>query len=162
MNNTETLTTSDVVSFSVLFLLFSLVFIFYCVLCIRYCQCLCVVPSVYASVYFVLCLVYPMLSVSLCCSFCLLWCLFCTVSCVSEVVSVSAFFVLDCQQQRIHKTKNKINTRVNRRDNQEWKHRDTDNIGYTLILLHDMFYVNILHLLSSIGHDWYFYMTCSM
>ena len=31
-----------------------------------------------------------------------------------------------------------------------------------LILLHDLFYVNILQLLSPIGHDWYFYMTCSM
>jgi hypothetical protein len=28
-----------------------------------------IVPSAYSSVYFVLCLVYPMLSVSLCCSF---------------------------------------------------------------------------------------------
>ena len=120
MNDTETQTTSDVVSVSVLFLLFTLVVILSCVsdvvfvfvfeflivpsvyssvyfvLCVRCCQCLCVVPSVYSSflfsfvlcirccqclwvvpsvypsVYFVLCFVYPMLSVSLCCSFCLL------------------------------------------------------------------------------------------
>jgi hypothetical protein len=63
----------------------------YCVLCLVYpmlpvylCCSFLIVPSVYSSVYFVLCLVYPMLPVSLCCSF------------------------------------DEINTRVNRRDNQQW------------------------------------------
>ena len=40
-----------------------------CVVCTQCCQCLCVVHSVYSSVYFVLCFVYPMFSVSPCCSF---------------------------------------------------------------------------------------------
>ena len=53
-------------------LLFTVVFILSCFLCIRCCQCLFVVPFVYSSDYFVLCLVYPMLLVYLCCSFCLL------------------------------------------------------------------------------------------
>jgi hypothetical protein len=55
MNNTETLTTSDTLDTA------QNVFMFCCVLCIRCCQCICVVPSVYSSVYFVLCLMYPML-----------------------------------------------------------------------------------------------------
>jgi len=76
-------------------LLFTLVFILSCFLCIRGCQCLCVVPSVYSSVYCVRCLVYPMLSVSLCCRVCLLLCLFCLVSSVSDVTSVSVLFFLD-------------------------------------------------------------------
>jgi hypothetical protein len=63
-----------------------------------------IVTSVYSSVYFVMCLVYPMLSVSLCYSFLI----------VPSVYS-SVYFVL-CL---VHKTQDKINTRVNRRDNQE-------------------------------------------
>jgi hypothetical protein len=78
----------------------------YFVLCLVYamlpvslCCSFLIVPSVYSSVYFVLCLVYPMLSVSLCCSF---------------------LIVQRHWQHRIHKTQDKINTRGNRRDNQEW------------------------------------------
>jgi hypothetical protein len=60
-----------------------------------------IVPSVYSSVYFVMCLVYPMLPVSLCYSFLI-------------VLSVySSVYVV------LHKTHDEINTRVNRRDNQQ-------------------------------------------
>jgi NAD(P)-dependent dehydrogenase (short-subunit alcohol dehydrogenase family) len=41
----------------------------YLMLSVSLCCSFLIVPSVYSSVYFVLCLVYPMLSVSLCCSF---------------------------------------------------------------------------------------------
>jgi hypothetical protein len=71
-----------------------------------------IIPSVYSSIYFVLCLVYPMLPLSLCCSFLI----------VPSVYS-SVYFVLGLVypiQHRIHKTRYIINTRVNRRDNQEW------------------------------------------
>jgi hypothetical protein len=108
---------SDVVSVSVLFLLFTLVFIFlvYPMLPVSLCCSFLIAPSVYSSDYFVLYFVYPMLS------------------------------------DRIHKTQDKIITRVNRRNNtktlttsdtqetgqnkhyskQKEQHRDTDNIGYT-------------------------------
>jgi hypothetical protein len=88
-----------------------------------YCSLL-IVPSVYSSVYFVLCLVYPMLTVSLCCSFLIVpsvyssvyfvlcircWQFLCVVhswlsllftlvfilSCVYDVDSVSVLFILD-------------------------------------------------------------------
>jgi cytochrome c biogenesis protein ResB len=79
-------------------------------LTVSLCCSLLIVPSVYSSVYFVLCLVYPMLTVS--------W------------------------QHRIHKTQDTINTRVNRRENQEWTtqthsqhriHKTQDKIKYPML-----------------------------
>ena len=60
-----------------------------------------IVPSVYSSVYFVLCLMYPMLSVSLCCSLLIVPSVYSSVyfgaaSYVSDVASVSVLFILDC------------------------------------------------------------------
>jgi hypothetical protein len=66
-----------------------------CVLCIRCCHCLCVVHS---WLFVVFTLVF-ILSCILCIRFC---------QCLCVV------------QHRIHKTQDKINTRVNRRNNQEW------------------------------------------
>jgi hypothetical protein len=58
------------------------------------------VPSVYSSVYCVLCLVYPMLSVSLDCSFLVVPSVFSYVYVVLCLVhtmfSVSLLFILDC------------------------------------------------------------------
>jgi hypothetical protein len=86
MNNTETLTTSVTQDTGQN----------------KQCCSFLIVPSVYSSVYFVLCLVYPMWSVSLCCSFLI----------VPSVYS-SVYFVLCLMSQ------DKINTRVNRRNNTE-------------------------------------------
>jgi ABC-type transport system involved in cytochrome bd biosynthesis fused ATPase/permease subunit len=85
---------SNVVSVSMLFLLFTLVFILSCVLLMRCCQCLSVVHS---------------------------W--------LSLLFTLVEGTTQRHWQNRIHKTQDKINTRVNRRDNQErttqrhWQHR---------------------------------------
>jgi hypothetical protein len=88
----------------------------YFVLCLVYpmltvslCCSFLIVPSVYSSVYCVLCLVYPMLTVSLCCSFLI----------VPSVYSSVYFVLCLVYLHQIHKTQDKINTRVNRRDNEE-------------------------------------------
>jgi hypothetical protein len=61
-----------------------------CVLCTQCCQCLWIVFVLFV---FLLCLVYPMLSVSLDC-----FCFVCLrpVSCVPNVASVSGLSILDC------------------------------------------------------------------
>jgi magnesium-transporting ATPase (P-type) len=116
MNNTETLATSDTQDTVqhrrkrkpkdqrnfVLYLVYPM-------LPVSLCCSFLIVPSVYSSVYCVPCLVYPMLPVSLCCSF--------------LIVPRRDNQELTTQrhwQHRIRKTHDKINTRVNRRDNQEW------------------------------------------
>jgi hypothetical protein len=118
MNNTDTLSTSDTQDTRQN----------------KHSVCLCcsflIVPFVYSSVYFVLCLVYPMLSVSLCCSFLIVPFVYSSVYFVLYLVHLMLSINTrvnrrDNQewttkrhwQYRIHKTRDKINTRVNRRDN---------------------------------------------
>jgi hypothetical protein len=75
-----------------------------------------IVPSVYSSVYFVTCRVYPMFPVSLCCSFLIVSSVYSSVYCVLY----QEWTTQRHWQHRTHKIRDKINTRVNRRDNQEW------------------------------------------
>jgi hypothetical protein len=67
MNNTEKLTTSDTqdTGQNKPSVYFVLCLV-YPMLSVSLCCSLLIVPSVYSSVYFVMCLVYPMLTVSLC------------------------------------------------------------------------------------------------
>jgi uncharacterized membrane protein len=103
MNITETLTTSDTQEIvpSVYSSVYFVLCFVYPMLPLSLCCSFLIVPSGYSSVYFVMCLVYPMLPVSLCCSFLI-------------VPSVWHW------QHQIHKTQDKINTRVTRRNNEEW------------------------------------------
>jgi heme exporter protein D len=88
-----------------------------------------IVPSIYSSVYFVLCLVYrccqclcvvpSWLSPQFTLVFILSWVL--CIQCSRENRRVNQHWTTQRhRQQRIHKKQDKINIRVNRRDNQEW------------------------------------------
>jgi hypothetical protein len=87
------------------------VFILSCVLCIRCCQFLCVVNS-WLSFLFTLVFI---LSCVLCIRCCQCLCV------VHSWLSNQEWITQRHWQHRIHKTQDKINTRVNRMDNQEWK-----------------------------------------